>query len=98
MAFLVFDVINDFIQLRNTHAEGTVRETQPSLRDLCNRQFEPGSELPGYSQISLRKAETVKMSKLQRTTFQSPVRTAGWKARRTGSLERLPYTRTAVRG
>ncbi len=28
--------------------------TRPSLRDLCNRESGPGSELPGYSQISLR--------------------------------------------
>ena len=33
---------------------------QPSLRDLCKSRFEPGSELPGYCQISLREAETVK--------------------------------------
>ena len=45
-------------------AEHTVRiradagslRIQPSLRDLHNRQFEPGSELPGYSRISLREA------------------------------------------
>src|SRR4029077_2788440 len=33
---------------------------QPSLRDLRNREIEPGSELPGYFQISLREAETAK--------------------------------------
>ena len=27
---------------------------QPSLRDLCRRKSPPGSELPGYFQISLR--------------------------------------------
>ncbi len=38
---------------------------QPSQRDLRDRQFDPGSRLPGYSRISLRQAETVRMSKLQ---------------------------------
>ena len=33
---------------------------QPSLRDLRNREIEPGSKLPGYFQISLREAETPK--------------------------------------
>src|SRR6266508_4012979 len=31
-----------------------VRRTRPSLRDLCNSESGPGSELPGYSRISLR--------------------------------------------
>jgi hypothetical protein len=31
-----------------------IRWIQPSLRDLRNRESDPGSELPGYSQISLR--------------------------------------------
>jgi len=31
-----------------------IRWFQPSLRDLWNGKCEPGSELPGYSQISLR--------------------------------------------
>jgi hypothetical protein len=30
------------------------RRVQPSLRDLGNGECEPGSELPGYSQFSLR--------------------------------------------
>jgi len=30
------------------------RGTRPSLRDLRNNESRPGSELPGYSQISLR--------------------------------------------
>ena len=36
----------------------TFDEFQPSLRDLWNNQSEPGSELPGYSQFSLREKET----------------------------------------
>ena len=47
----------------------TLRGIQPSLRDLCNRQFEPGSELPGYSRISLRETEAAKMSKLHGFAF-----------------------------
>jgi hypothetical protein len=31
-----------------------VRGTRPSLRDFYNKESGPGSELPGYSQISLR--------------------------------------------
>src|SRR6266508_619531 len=30
---------------------------QPSLRDSKDVEFDPGSELPGYSQISLRETE-----------------------------------------
>ena len=33
---------------------------QPSLRDLCNCEFKPGSKLPGYSQVSLREMVTTK--------------------------------------
>ncbi len=38
---------------------------RPSLRDLCNRSCEPGSQLPGYSQISLRETKAANRSKLQ---------------------------------
>ena len=34
------------------------RRVQPSLRDLGNGECEPGSELPGYSRISLREMAT----------------------------------------
>ena len=40
---------------------------RPSLRDLCNRSFEPGSQLPGYSRISLRETKAANRSKLQAT-------------------------------
>ena len=40
---------------------------RPSLRDLCNRSCEPGSELPGYSRISLRETKAANRSKLQAT-------------------------------
>ena len=38
---------------------------RPSLRDLCNRSCEPGSQLPGYSRISLRETKAANRSKLQ---------------------------------
>ena len=38
---------------------------RPSLRDLCDGSFEPSSELPGYSRISLRETKAANRSKLQ---------------------------------
>ena len=37
---------------------------RPSLRDLCESSFEPSSELPGYSRISLRETKAANRSKL----------------------------------
>src|SRR3989442_578359 len=41
----------------NSRPGGTaesIRRIRPSLRDLCNMEPEPGSELPGYCRFSLR--------------------------------------------
>ena len=50
-------VLNTQCEYELTYDIGAI---QPSLRDLCNGEFKPGSKLPGYSQVSLREMVTTK--------------------------------------
>ena len=45
---------------------------QPSLRDLGDDEFKPGSELPGYSQISLRERVATKCPNSRRRSATRP--------------------------
>ena len=73
---------------------------RPSLRDLSNRSFEPGSQLPGYSRISLWETKAANSYKLQSARRDEkkvfircgliPLKTAGNRQVKVKVLSRMP--------
>ena len=64
-------VLNTQCEYELTYDMGAI---QPSLRDLCNGEFKPGSKLPGYSQVSLREMVTTKCPNSKRRSATLPPR------------------------